>query len=54
MVITENTSTAFAINIGGDAYTAVDGTVFAADTTRVGRSFEVENEIFGTGDDAIY
>lgn len=44
-----------AINIGSDeAYTATDGTVFAADTTGVGRRYSTNEEIELTNDDTIY
>ena len=44
----------FALNAGGDAYTATDGTVYAADTYGVGRSFTSQSPIAGTEDDILY
>jgi len=44
-----------AINIGADtAFTAADGTVFAADETGVGNRYSSAGEISGTEDDKLY
>ncbi|MEO0499354.1 MAG: malectin domain-containing carbohydrate-binding protein [Pseudomonadota bacterium] len=44
-----------AINIGSDtAYTALDGTLFAADTVSTGRRFSANISIAGTDDDTLY
>jgi len=44
-----------AINAGGDAYTAVDGTPYAADTAFEGGSTQVSsNPVAGTDDDTLY
>jgi hypothetical protein len=44
----------FALNAGGGAYTASDGTDYDADTYGVGNSYSVSNGIAGTTDDALY
>ena len=44
-----------AYNIGSDtAFTASDGTLYAADTTGSGRGYRVYNDIAGTEDDGLY
>ena len=44
-----------AINIGSDqAFTAADGTVFAADTTGIGNRYSSNGEIGGTEDDMLF
>lgn len=45
----------FAYNIGSNnAYTAADGTVFAADTISDGRRYKKGGEVAGTEDDTLY
>lgn len=44
-----------AINAGGDAYTATDGTLYVADTAFAGGSTQVSNvDVIGTDDDVLY
>jgi len=43
-----------AVNAGGPAFTARDGTVFAADTLNSGSTYQVNTAIAGTDDDALY
>ncbi len=44
----------FAVNSGGNAFTASDGTVYQKDTFGVGRKYSNDLPIDGTADDALY